>query len=89
MLQGKTGIFTGATRGLGLAIAERLAESSCHIVLIGFGGATAIEATRAEIAQRIGVRVSHSAADISQPAHRYKPWCAIWLACTTTKPSAT
>ena len=67
MLQGKTALVTGSTSGIGLAIAERLAESGCQVVLNGFSDAAAIEATRAALAQRTGVRVTYSGADMSKP----------------------
>ena len=67
MLKNKTALVTGSTSGIGLAIAERLAESGCNLVLNGFGDAQAIEAVRASLAARAGVRVSYSAADMSRP----------------------
>ncbi len=66
-IHGKTAIVTGSTSGIGLAIAERLAESGCNVVLNGFGDAIAINATCVTLAERTGVHVSHSGADMSKP----------------------
>ena len=65
-LQGKAAIVTGSTSGIGLGIARALAEAGANVVLNGFGDAQEIERTRAELAQRTGVTVRHSVADMSQ-----------------------
>jgi 3-hydroxybutyrate dehydrogenase len=68
MLNGRVALVTGSTSGIGLAIAEALAGQGADLVLNGFGEAAAIEAIRAGIAARHGVRVIHVAADMARPA---------------------
>ena len=68
MLKGKTALVTGSTSGIGQGIAEALAAEGANIVLNGFGEAAAIEALRAEIAQKNGVTVSYDGADMTKPA---------------------
>ena len=67
MLQGKTALVTGSTSGIGLAIAEALAAEGANLVLNGFGEAEAIEALRRDTAERCGVQVTYSGADMSRP----------------------
>jgi 3-hydroxybutyrate dehydrogenase len=67
MLNGKTAIITGSTSGIGLGIAEAFARAGANIVLNGFGDATEIERTRAELAQRANAMVVYSPADMSRP----------------------
>ncbi|MBX9942627.1 MAG: 3-hydroxybutyrate dehydrogenase [Reyranella sp.] len=67
MLHGKTAIVTGSTSGIGLGIAEALARAGAGVVLNGFGDATQIEKTRAELAQRTGSMVVYSPADMGKP----------------------
>jgi 3-hydroxybutyrate dehydrogenase len=67
MLEGKTALVTGSTSGIGLAIAERLAESGANVVINGFGEAAQIERLRGALAERTGVQVHYSAADMSRP----------------------
>ena len=68
MLHGKTAIVTGSTSGIGLGIAEALGAAGCDLMLNGFGDRTAIEALRAGLAARHGVRVAYSPADMAKPA---------------------
>jgi len=68
MLSGKTAVVTGSTSGIGLGIAESLADSGANIVLNGFGDPKAIEETRAKLARDRNVGVIYSAADMSKPA---------------------
>ncbi|HTZ34799.1 MAG TPA: 3-hydroxybutyrate dehydrogenase [Stellaceae bacterium] len=68
MLHGKTAIVTGSTSGIGLGIAEALGAAGCDLMLNGFGDRTAIEALRAGLAERHGVRVAYSPADMAKPA---------------------
>ena len=68
MLKGKTAIVTGSTSGIGTGIAEALARAGCSIVLNGFGETAGIERLRAGIAERHGVNVTYSGADMARPA---------------------
>ncbi len=68
MLKGKTALVTGSTSGIGLAIAKALAAEGANIVLNGFGDAAEIERTRALLADKYGVAVRYSAADMTVPA---------------------
>jgi 3-hydroxybutyrate dehydrogenase len=65
MLKGRCALVTGSTRGLGAAIAERLAADGCDIVLNGMGEPTAIDAQRRELEERHGIRAIHHAADLA------------------------
>ena len=68
MLKGKTAVVTGSTSGIGLGIATALAADGCNVMLNGFGDHSAIERTRARLAEEHGVGVAYSAADMSKPA---------------------
>ncbi len=67
MLKQKSAIVTGSTSGIGLGMAHAFAEQGADVMLNGFGNADEIEATRAEMDRRYGVKVRYSAADMSQP----------------------
>jgi len=67
-IKGKTALVTGSTSGIGLGIATAMAAEGANIVLNGFGDAKAIEATRAGLADKYGVAVRHSGADMTKPA---------------------
>jgi 3-hydroxybutyrate dehydrogenase len=68
MLQGKTAIVTGSTSGIGLGVASALAAEGCRVMLNGFGDIAAIERLRVGLAEKHGVRVAYSPADMSKPA---------------------
>jgi 3-hydroxybutyrate dehydrogenase len=63
-LAGRVAIVTGSTSGIGLGIARALAEAGADIVLNGLGDPDQIEATRAELADNTGVRVSYNGANL-------------------------
>jgi 3-hydroxybutyrate dehydrogenase len=67
-LKGKVALVTGSTSGIGLGVARVLADHGADVMLNGFGDAAEIGRLRAEIAERSGVRVGHSGADVSQAA---------------------
>jgi 3-hydroxybutyrate dehydrogenase len=67
MLKDKTALVTGSTSGIGWAIAERLAESGANVVINGFGEPAEIERMRGALAERTGVQVHYSPADMSRP----------------------
>ena len=66
-LQGQVAIVTGSTSGIGHALADALAAQGVNIVLNGLGEMTAIEKTRAALAERHGVEVLYHGADMTQP----------------------
>ena len=63
----RTALVTGASRGLGLALATALAEAGWQLVLDA-RGVDALEAARAALAAK--TRVVAIAGDIADPAHR-------------------
>lgn len=65
MLQSKVALVTGSTSGIGLAIAESLAQQGCHIMLNGFGDRQEIEALQERLSAQYRVEVAYSAADVS------------------------
>ncbi len=68
MLNDRTAIITGSTSGIGLGIAETLAAAGATVMLNGFGHPAQIEEIRRNLAERHGVRVAYSGADLSKPA---------------------
>lgn len=66
MLNGKTALVTGSTSGIGLGIAQALAQSGANLVINGLGDAAQIESLRATLASTHGVKVIYSDADMSK-----------------------
>ncbi len=65
-LKGKTALITGSTSGIGLGIAQTLADAGLNIVMNGFGDADAIERERQAIEAK-GVKCTYSGADMTKP----------------------
>jgi len=63
-LRGRKALITGASKGIGRACAEVLAEEGCDIVLVARTAAD-LEAVRAKIAGEHNVAVRHYALDLS------------------------
>jgi NAD(P)-dependent dehydrogenase (short-subunit alcohol dehydrogenase family) len=63
-LRGRKALITGASKGIGRACAEVLAEEGCDIVLVARTAAD-LEAVRAKIAAEHNVAVRHYALDLS------------------------
>ncbi|MFD3163387.1 SDR family oxidoreductase [Herpetosiphon sp. NSE202] len=63
----RIGLITGASRGLGLALAQKLALDGWHLIITG-RGAAALEQARAALATRTSVQAIDG--DIADPAHR-------------------
>ena len=62
-------LVTGATQGIGLAIAERLAAAGCDTVLHGIESPDVGDAVAIALAQRAGVRTAYVQADLAdEPA---------------------
>jgi 3-hydroxybutyrate dehydrogenase len=66
-LAGKSAIVTGSTSGIGLGIAQALAQAGADIMLNGFGDAKEIEKIRSELAAEHKVKVVYDGADMSKP----------------------
>ena len=64
MLKGKTALVTGSTSGIGLGIAQALAQQGAHLILNGFGDSAAAVAQ----IQALGVKAVHHPADMSKPS---------------------
>ena len=66
-LKDHVAIVTGSTSGIGLALAEAMAQEGARIVLNGLGDPAKIEATRAALSQKYGVDVRYHGADMTKP----------------------
>ncbi len=66
-LEGKNAIVTGSTSGIGLGMAEALAQAGCNIMLNGLGDADEIEETRAKLADETQRNVLFSPANMLEP----------------------
>ena len=66
-MAGKRALVTGSTSGIGLGLARALAKAGASVLLNGFGEPSAIASIRDDIARAHGVRVEHSAADVTSP----------------------
>ena len=67
MLKGKTAIVTGSTSGIGLGIAQALAEQGVNILFNGFGEQAEIDKLVGSIAQQYTIKTAYSSADMSKP----------------------
>ena len=68
MTTSKSAIITGSTSGIGLGIAEAMAQAGINVMLNGFGDDDEIERIRTELASKYGVQMVYSNADMTQPA---------------------
>ena len=68
LLDGKCALITGSARGLGLAMAHRLAESGCNIVFNDIDASNAIQPVRSAVEQVHGVRTLYCRADLRRPS---------------------
>lgn len=66
MLKGKKVVVTGSTSGIGLGIAQALAQQGADVVLNGFGQPDEIETLRAHMQSSCAVNVHYVAADLSR-----------------------
>jgi 3-hydroxybutyrate dehydrogenase len=64
----RSALITGSTSGIGLGIATALAEAGFAVTLNGLGDPAEIEGVRSRLAQRTGMDVRYSAADMTRPA---------------------
>ena len=64
-LKGKTAAISGGSVGIGLAVAEALAQEGAHVILIARDGNRAAERA-AEIRARHGVEAAGIAADVAK-----------------------
>jgi 3-hydroxybutyrate dehydrogenase len=67
ILRSKSAIVTGSTSGIGLGIARVLASAGTNVLINGFGEPREIEAERAGLETRFGIRAIYSPADMMQP----------------------
>lgn len=65
-LKNKTAIITGSTSGIGLGLAQGLANAGANIVMNGFGDADEIEAARNDLESK-GIKALYHGADMTKP----------------------
>ena len=67
-LEGKRALVTGSTSGIGLGIAERLAEEGCDVALNGRSASSNGDRIAADLAVKTCRKVIYRSADMSKPA---------------------
>jgi 3-hydroxybutyrate dehydrogenase len=65
-LAGRRALVTGSTGGLGLAIAARLAQEGCAVLLHGLAAPEEVEPERGALEERHGVAVRYRRADLAR-----------------------
>ncbi len=65
-LKGKTAVITGSTSGIGLGIAQGMANSGINVVINGFGDPEQIEQERMAL-EKLGVKATYNGADMTKP----------------------
>jgi len=65
-LKGKTAVITGSTSGIGLGIAQGMADAGINIVINGFGDSDKIETARIDLEKK-GVKAIYHNADMTKP----------------------
>ena len=60
-------IVTGSTSGIGLGVATAFAAEGMNVILNGFGNKDDIEAIRAGLEDKYGVKVGYHGADMTKP----------------------
>ena len=63
-LKGRTALITGASKGIGFAIARQLASEGCSLVLVA-RTATDLDRAQADLTRQFGVSVTTKALDLS------------------------
>jgi len=71
-LKNKVALVTGSTSGIGLGIAEKLAESGFHIMLHGFANEDAVTKLKGEFANKYGVKVGFNSSNLIEVPQIYK-----------------
>jgi 3-hydroxybutyrate dehydrogenase len=67
-LTGRTALVTGATSGIGLAIAEALASAGARVAVNGLGDAAQIARVESKLRKRGAAEVGYFGADLREPA---------------------
>jgi len=70
MLQGKSGLVTGSTSGIGLAIARALAAQGANVTINGFGDKDAIEKERVAIEKDYKIKAIYSPAEMVRASEK-------------------
>lgn len=66
-LEGRVALVTGSTSGIGLAIAQRLAQDGATVCLHGLGDAAQIGAAISAATSQTGVRARHFGGNLTDP----------------------
>lgn len=80
LLAGRCAVVTGASRGIGRAIAETLAGHGADVALVAVHDPAALTAQAAELAARAGVRALALPGDVGDPAAVKACYQAVWSA---------